>query len=105
MGFRNAHFAESTWPMDNTCLRRVIINILCASPLNGLSCRFVGFFFFGGIDILSARRDKMINYPYPLGPLNRDKKGKEIVLKRALGPVEKNMFLIRVAFYFGSIWG
>jgi len=25
MGFRNAHFAESTWPMDNTCLRRVII--------------------------------------------------------------------------------
>jgi len=27
MGFRNAHFQESKWPMDNTCLRRVIKSI------------------------------------------------------------------------------
>jgi len=25
MKYGNAHFEESTWPMDNTCLRRVII--------------------------------------------------------------------------------
>ena len=44
MGFRNAHFQESKWPRDNTCLRRVIMNNKAPS-VSGFTKEFYVFFW------------------------------------------------------------